>query len=71
MIYGKMWYVVKPSIGVPIFFAAIAATALLVHVMILTHTAWYPAYLEGHPHKTAAVSMLAPPGAPPIAVQKS
>ena len=71
MIYGKMWYVVKPSVGVPLFFVAVAAASLIVHIGVLTHTTWYSAFLEGHAHKAAAVSMLAPPGAPAITVQHS
>jgi len=61
MIYGKMWYVVKPSVGVPLFFIAIATASLAVHFSILTHTDWFPAFLEGHQKaKPAAVGMLTP-----------
>ena len=75
MIYGKMWYVVKPSIGVPLFFVAVASASLIVHIGILTHTDWYPAFLEGHQKaKPAAVGMLtptAPAGAVTYSVLKS
>jgi light-harvesting protein B-800-850 alpha chain len=44
---GKMWLFVKPSFGIPFFLATVAAVSLLTHVMILTHTTWYPGFLNG------------------------
>ena len=63
MIYGRMWTVVKPSTGIPLFLGAVAATALITHIGILTHTTWYSAYLEGNfkaKHAAAATGMAAP-----------
>lgn len=75
MIYGKMWYVVKPTVGIPLFFVAVASASLIVHIGILTHTTWYSAFLEGHPRtKPASVSMVVPTppiGAVTYSVQKS
>ena len=59
MIYGRMWTVVKPSTGIPLFLGAVAATALITHIGILTHTTWYSAFLEGGfkaKHAAAAAS---------------
>lgn len=56
MIYGKMWTVVKPTVGLPLFFGFAAATSLIVHIGILTHTSWYPAFLNGGKAKTAEIS---------------
>lgn len=56
MIYGKLWCVVKPSTGIPLFLTAVALSSFLVHFMILTHTTWVPKFLEGGlKPKTAAV----------------
>jgi light-harvesting protein B-800-850 alpha chain len=44
---GKIWRVVNPTIGVPLFLGAVAATSLFVHYQLITHTAWLPAYYQG------------------------
>jgi light-harvesting protein B-800-850 alpha chain len=45
---ARIWLAVKPTIGVPLFFAGIAATSLIVHAAVLTHTTWYPAFYQGN-----------------------
>jgi light-harvesting protein B-800-850 alpha chain len=47
MIYGKLWCVVKPSVGLPMFFAGVAIASLAVHLAVLTQTDWYPRFLNG------------------------
>jgi light-harvesting protein B-800-850 alpha chain len=47
MIYGKIWCVVKPSVGIPLFLGAVAVSSFAVHYALLTHTTWLPAYYEG------------------------
>jgi light-harvesting protein B-800-850 alpha chain len=54
MIYGKLWLVVKPTTGIPLFLSAVAISSFLVHYMLLTHTTWMPKYYEGKVVKTAA-----------------
>ena len=44
---GKIWRVVKPTIGVPLFLTAVAVSSFTVHYMLLTHTTWMPAYYQG------------------------
>jgi light-harvesting protein B-800-850 alpha chain len=61
MIYGKIWLVVKPSVGIPLMLSAVAVSSFLVHYMLITHTTWLPKYYEG---KTA---MVAPAAAAPAA----
>jgi light-harvesting protein B-800-850 alpha chain len=59
MIYGKLWCVVKPSTGIPLFLSAVAVSSFLVHYMLLTHTSWLPKYYEGKATpKTAAVEQV-------------
>ena len=47
MIYGKLWLVVKPTVGVPLFLGAVAVSSFAVHYMLLTHTTWLPKYYNG------------------------
>ena len=47
MIHSKMWLVVKPTVGLPLFFGGIAVAALAVHTAVLVNTTWYPAFLQG------------------------
>lgn len=69
MIYGKLWCVVKPSTGIPLFLSAVAISSFLVHYMLLTHTSWLKQYYNGPVAKTAALE--APTltgGAPPTVI---
>jgi light-harvesting protein B-800-850 alpha chain len=45
---GKIWRVVNPTIGVPLFLGSVALTSLFVHYQLITHTAWLPAYYQGN-----------------------
>jgi light-harvesting protein B-800-850 alpha chain len=56
MIYGKLWCVVKPSVGIPLLLGAVAVSSFAVHYALLTHTTWLPKYYEGK----AAVTQAAP-----------
>ena len=47
MIYGKIWLVVKPTVGIPLFLGAVAVSSFAVHYALLTHTTWLPKYYEG------------------------
>ena len=60
----EIWLVVKPTVGLPLFLGSVAATSLLVHYAILTHTSWYPAYWEGGSKAKAAAVAEAPAPAP-------
>jgi light-harvesting protein B-800-850 alpha chain len=63
---GRIWTVVNPTVGLPLFLGSIAITSLIVHFAILTHTTWFSSYWQGgHRDK---VSMSAPaPEAPSLA----
>lgn len=67
MIYGKLWLVVKPTVGIPLFLGAVALSSFLVHYMLLTHTTWLKQFLNGNaPAATAAADTSTPmAGAPP------
>ena len=47
MIYGKIWCVVKPSVGVPLFLGAVAVGSFAVHLAIMTNTTWVKDFLQG------------------------
>jgi light-harvesting protein B-800-850 alpha chain len=47
MIYGKLWLVVKPTVGIPLFLSAVAIGSFAVHVALLTNTTWVKRFLNG------------------------
>jgi light-harvesting protein B-800-850 alpha chain len=61
MIYGKIWLVVKPSVGIPLMLGAVAVGSFSVHYMLTTHTTWVPAFLNG------GKAVMAAPAAAPAA----
>src|SRR3990167_7708201 len=75
---GKIWLVVKPTVGLPLFLGGVTVIALAVHAAVLTTTAWYPAYYSGKaavapamPAKAAAntTTMTAPLAAAPTGTE--
>ncbi|MFL5283455.1 MAG: light-harvesting protein [Rhodopila sp.] len=52
---GRLWTVVKPSVGLPLFLGAVAVTSVVIHLAILTHTTWLPAYYNGKAKATAMI----------------
>jgi light-harvesting protein B-800-850 alpha chain len=64
---GKIWLVVKPTVGLPLFLGGVATIALSVHAAILTHTDWYPAYFNGNQKAKAAAAAAAAATPAPVA----
>jgi light-harvesting protein B-800-850 alpha chain len=60
---AKMWLVVKPTVGVPLFLAGVAIGSFAVHVAVLTNTSWVADFLKGNPINGAATASLALPEA--------
>jgi light-harvesting protein B-800-850 alpha chain len=56
MIYGKIWTVVNPAVGVPVFLGAVAIASFSVHLAIASNTTWVKGFLNGG-SKAAAVAM--------------
>ena len=54
---AKMWLVVKPTVGIPLFLSAVAIGSFAVHVAVLSKTNWYNNYLVGAPLATAAIQL--------------
>ena len=46
---AKMWLVVSPNVGVPIFLGAVAVGSFAVHVAVLSNTTWVSDFLSGKP----------------------
>jgi light-harvesting protein B-800-850 alpha chain len=44
---AKMWLVVSPTVGVPLFLGAVAVGSFAVHVAVLSNTTWVSDYLSG------------------------
>jgi light-harvesting protein B-800-850 alpha chain len=63
MIYGKIWLVVKPTVGIPIFLGAVAVGSFAVHVALLTNTTWVPKFLNGNAAVAAPAATEADAGA--------
>lgn len=57
---GKIWTVVKPSTGVPLFLGAVCVMVFTVHFAILNNTTWMAAYWQGNAPRpsTAAAPMV-------------
>ena len=45
---AKMWLVVPPAVGVPIFLGAVAVGSFSVHVAVLRNTSWVSDFLSGN-----------------------
>ncbi len=50
---GRIWTVVKPTVGLPLLIGGAAVTSLVVHYAILSHTTWMAGYWEGAHKKVA------------------
>jgi len=57
---GRIWCVVNPTVGLPLFLGSVAVTSLIVHACVLTHVDWFGGYWEGG---KKAVSMNTQPAA--------
>lgn len=55
MIYGKMWCVVKPSVGIPIIIGAVAVASFAVHLSLTLNTTWVKKYLNGSAAQVSAI----------------
>ncbi|WP_224814318.1 light-harvesting protein [Hasllibacter sp. MH4015] len=45
---SKIWLVVKPTVGIPLFLSAVAVGSFAVHVAVLSKTNWYDNYVTGN-----------------------
>ncbi|MFY9211495.1 MAG: light-harvesting protein [Aestuariivita sp.] len=59
---SKMWLVVKPTVGIPLFLGAVAVGSFAVHVSVLTNTGWVSDFLQGNEIGSSASASLATEG---------
>ncbi len=60
MIYGKIWTVVRPTVGIPLFLGAVAVGSFAVHLALLNNTTWVKAFLEGGQSTKSGAASTAP-----------
>jgi light-harvesting protein B-800-850 alpha chain len=53
---AKMWLVVKPTVGIPLFLTAVAVGSFAVHVAVLSNTTWVADFLSGKPLGSGAMA---------------
>jgi light-harvesting protein B-800-850 alpha chain len=61
---GRIWCVVHPTVGLPLLLGSVAATSLIVHASIMTHTTWMDSYWMGARARVAQTSSLTPSAKP-------
>ncbi len=44
---GRIWCVVNPTVGLPLFLGGVAVISLIVHFSVLANTTWFPAFIQG------------------------
>lgn len=57
---SRMWLVVKPTVGIPMFLGAVAVGSFAVHVAVLSNTGWVSDFLSGNELGTTTASIEAP-----------
>ena len=53
---GRIWCVVNPTVGLPLFLGSVALTSLAVHAAVMTHTNWMGNYWAGSSRVKAAMT---------------
>jgi len=44
---ARIWLVVKPTVGLPLFLGTVLLISLIVHYAVLSNTTWMPAFFQG------------------------
>jgi light-harvesting protein B-800-850 alpha chain len=58
---GRIWCVVNPTVGLPLFIGGVAVTSLVVHASVMTHTTWMSNFFQGAAAKTASIDTTVAP----------
>src|SRR5947209_5898856 len=53
---GRIWCVVNPTVGLPLFLGSVALTSLAVHTAVMTHTTWMGNYWMGSARPKTAMN---------------
>ena len=54
---ARMWTVVNPTVGLPLFFVGVAATSLIVHTSVMTNSDFMGEYWSGQ-EMTGEITLL-------------
>ena len=57
---AKMWLVVNPTVGIPLFLGAVAVGSFSVHVAVLSNTTWVSDFLSGQPRGSGSAAIEQP-----------
>ena len=57
---GRIWCVVHPTVGLPLFLGSVAVTSLIVHASVLNNVTWFGKYWEGANAKAASAETISP-----------
>lgn len=63
---AKMWLVVKPTVGIPLFLTAVAVSSFAVHVAVVSQAPWLQGYYMGNPIGGATASLEMPGDVAPV-----
>jgi light-harvesting protein B-800-850 alpha chain len=68
---AKMWLVVNPTVGVPLFLGGVAVTSLAVHVAVISSGvgAWYGPYVSGGDDAEESAALATAPAALPAGAE--
>lgn len=50
---GRIWCVVNPTVGLPLFLGGVATISLIVHTAVLNNTDWMAKFFQGGQARTA------------------
>ncbi len=64
---GRMWCVVNPTVGIPLFLGGVVVASLSVHSAILMNTTWFADFLAGKPMR--ATAQIDTKGTSPVALK--
>lgn len=65
---AKIWLVVKPTVGVPLFLTAVAVSSFAVHVSVMKYSKWLPEYYAGATVEKQSDVAMAVPGSNAVVV---
>jgi light-harvesting protein B-800-850 alpha chain len=51
---GRIWCVVNPTVGLPLFLGSVAAISFIVHGAVLSNSSWYKEFYNGVPMTKSA-----------------
>ncbi|MFK7876036.1 MAG: light-harvesting protein [Paracoccaceae bacterium] len=54
---SKLWLVVNPTVGIPLFLGAVAVGSFSVHLAVVTNTTWVSDFLKGEDMGSASAAL--------------